>query len=466
MNEVVCSHGDELFELEPCTLAQLSMRSVFGIRNHESADILSQVSSHDAVEAALLTKQKKVLFTKYESFLKIDSVQFCKVYDEFDSNDYIVLDNSEGLAALEECRSSIIKILSVRDYYFEKFLLSDKDSDYWGVHPMYQLVNNNKNGKDLLGNYHRLKSQILSLPELPPSRTINSISKKPAYPNNILYYRDPLCFFYKDCLWSKRVNCYYDLINSLKMSISSLVTDLDRSISILKISSLIPEYICKLTIASLLQIKNTAITLETLLSKRHRDDTDTPKVTLIWESLSIILFTRTILEEIAKLRETTLPLVECCNFMSLEDVLKIFESRVTKTSACLAGMRRYPITRNPYLSYSYSIDEINLEHTLSSSKEEVREISSFLKTKYQFLIPLKNSKIGKLKEEIACLKEKIAPGKKWSSDKDPYVLFINDSVIRLEKEIQILEKETQEMQTFISALTEQHHPRKKRKISK
>ncbi|WP_092486132.1 hypothetical protein [Candidatus Ichthyocystis hellenicum] len=448
--------GGNRLSFNPYSLSQLAMKSIFGVSSPESMKELSQVSSHEAVDAVDLIKtnveKNRQFFTKYESSLEEvkSGEKFCKMYYKFDHDDYKLLEHSEDLIILERCRANIGKLLSLSSNNFYKCLPQNEDSDCWKSNPVYQLVNTNYEG-----TYEDLKNKILALPELPP----NSSSLDPS--QQALYYRDPLCFLnITECLRSTIPNYQYVLIGSLKIFASLVAKNLDESISLLEKSTSVPGHLLKLTMASLLQVKYTTLKLELLLGSRHARPINTEKSELIDESLNIVFFRRKLLTEVLKLKENILPLVECCRFLSLEDVLKIFEGRISSANERFEKIKREEL---PSVLFTDN-DRMRMEYNVSLFRREVCVIGSFLKGKYQCLIPLKHSRIEKLREEVARLKEKIAPtSEKRSSDNTAYESFINDSAQKLEMEAQGLEKEIQEMEDFICSFTKQHQPIRKRK---
>ncbi|WP_092343261.1 hypothetical protein [Candidatus Ichthyocystis sparus] len=425
----------------PCTLAQLSMKSILGIDNNPlSTQPISRISSHEAVEAALIIRGKTKSFSsKYDEPLpKTNSDdnggKFCSIYGKFYCDDYKVLDNCEGATELQKCADNIERILSARTNYFLKYLPSDKDNECWSTHPIHKLVNSS-DISNFSSNLCKLKDSILSLPELPsPGTDYNPETK--SYSSSISYYLDPLYFLSTKCLYSKTSNHHYALMGSLSIYASLVMINLDKSISILENSNHIPGCICRLSIASLLQVKHTALKLKKLIATRQEKEHSSRRIILTKISLEIIIFTKKVSAEIEKLQETIIPLIECCNFLSLEDLLKIFEGKVSKTNEYLCKIKPSHLVDDPAIS----IDKERMETNRSSLEKEMGDISCFLKNKYQLLIPLKKSKIKRLRENIESIKQKIAHVDEETISKDLHILSLNDSVEKLEEEVKEMEK--------------------------
>ncbi|WP_092343262.1 hypothetical protein [Candidatus Ichthyocystis sparus] len=440
--------------LSPNSLAQLAMGAILRVSNSQSMSHISQVSTHEMVDPARIVEKKKqsphrgLFASKYEFSLemipegktdiegKACNINVC---DKIYCDDYKPLCFSEGLIELETCRSAIEEVLSTAKSQLSKYLPSNRNENYWGVHPIYQLVNN-KYGSDIIRNYQELEKRILSLPEEPPPCSPTSEQKADDYPDSILHYRDPLCFLNTDCLWSKRSGSHYVLIGSLSIYTSLIRENLDKSLLILENSTEIPKNICSLAVASLLQVKHTICELGALLSirssRRSNSIANTPKTDLITESLLIITLARKVHAEISNLSVTALALIDHANFLSLEDLIKIFEGKIKVTQGYLSKIKMKHLIDDP----SALIDKNRLENNKLLLEKEVSSIKIFLESEYRSLVPLKRSRVDFLKEKIDNLRKIVAKGDTTGNaeeklDECGYVSFIKSSIEDLEGEI-------------------------------
>lgn len=362
----------------PYPLVHLSTAAVYGISFKESIRYLAQLSPKEAIETAIAINNKMGTYcSKYESYLGGDVGIRCSLnYDDLCFNSHDKLNNSEEISVVIGLRAGISKIIDEVSGWGLRYSFSIEDSSVCGIHPIYQVVHS-KNTEDVISSYYERRDEILALPDpsLLEMKYPNSLS-----PERIAHYRDPLYFLSsKYALCNLGIDPYFSIQEFilypmcyttvvLGVSINKLICYLNNSVK--KISG----KLYNLIMALLLQIRYYNASLIYLIFVRGKlEETIAPVVhereVLIIKSLNIIILLRNYIKYVSTIREIFMPFLEFHNFVRLEDVMKIIESRILDS---------------------------HLSDYRSTYELEIRNISSFLRNRYDGIIINKRMRIKSL----------------------------------------------------------------------
>ncbi|WP_092486082.1 hypothetical protein [Candidatus Ichthyocystis hellenicum] len=402
------------------------MKSIFGVdckKSIKKIESLIQLSPREYIEFAILVNNKKVIThrTKYETILdrhySTKNIKFSENCDKLSIyNDYSLyspLCNSAEFEKLSKWKKYVDVIINMYDTQCLVSRNVHKKNSHWKMHPMYQVIYD-KNNRDIIKNYYDKRDEILSLPELPASYEERE---------KILYYYDPLQFI--DIRGFSNAKCSTDLLSyELMVRASRNVHELDKSMHILEKSNhLIRKNLYNSIMSLCLHAKSMASSLETS-ARNKRTNRDHPvnieKEYSIIKSLNILVCFRDFMESLFYIKEI-INIMEFCNFVPLEDIIKVFE---------------YIILIN-----NTTADKDNK----SEYEREIASIHAFLREKYPSIITRRKFKIDTLlkkinlsNDEIEYLITKI--------DKDyPMPIFVR-SVIESVKKIK---SEIKEMEVFM-----------------
>ncbi|CUT18166.1 MULTISPECIES: hypothetical protein [Candidatus Ichthyocystis] len=396
-----------------CTLLELSTAAVYGLNCKESIDRLVPLSTKDILRGKESVdiadgleqvpsgddSQKKELVdhlkmspkdaievaksvnswtsysyhsSKYESRSEnsSSSTELCVNYDEICRNNYDVLSDSREIEIVLRFRNSINKIIdSIIDDLLVKHSFSSEEAMICSVHPMYHVVHA-KNIGDIIPRYYDRRMEIWRLPKFPP---LNIPRTSPPSPAEILHYRDPLYF-----LNPKLAFCNLEIapcsrikefvINPLRSNSIAVDYDLCKLMVCLKESSAkMSKKSYNIIMAALLQILHSNnLLLESTSRRCVAENGPYESENLAMLSLNIVISLRNCIEIVGSIRKTLIPLLDLCNYVPLEDVTMIIRSRILNSSL---GVYR------------------------SDWEREFRNISLFLKAKYNELIANKNMTI-------------------------------------------------------------------------
>ncbi|WP_092486048.1 hypothetical protein [Candidatus Ichthyocystis hellenicum] len=437
----------------PCTLQGLAIGSLLDFHCKESIDILSHLTIDDVRETSLLIKRDKTNFTKYESVLEnyhnSDGIKFTDNYEFSLYHDYSLYRSPslsckfEELEVLTKCRMYINQVIDKHDEFYLDFTNPCESNSKWGQHPICQVIYNENCG-NIFENYDQRKNIIFSLPEVPQSGKELE---------ETFYYQDPLIFFpvCKDIMCSP-----YLTLSKFENIASSIIRCVNIAISILKeSSSKIRRKLFCLLMASCVQVKHSALLLKKYAADRKNyeidesdefDDINLHEKELVFiKSLDVIICVNNLMQDISSLKEKTIKITEFCNFVPLEDAIKIFKNRISATNAIIERINLLASTEKTddrdYEDEDYDDSRYDIEYYeaskvkpdvilsgieisrfnmtsyllglrspndviksklipyISESEGEISKISSFLKIKYQSLIASKKLKMAELKNE-------------------------------------------------------------------
>ncbi|CUT18141.1 MULTISPECIES: hypothetical protein [Candidatus Ichthyocystis] len=415
----------------PCSLAELSVGSILGIDCKESMAHLSQLSTREVIECTLLIKRSKVNDTKYENIWESNSKNKFSSNYQFSPSDYEILSNSAELKSIIKCKNNIISITSMYENYFSKNSPSEINDGYWNMHPMFRVIYN-KESKDIIDGYHEKRDQILSLPEQSNAIVKNLTFPKTRTHENDFYHRDPLFFLTTDSIYSSMYSKPYISINLIIFYSSHTMNLLVESMGILEdYRCCIRKQLYHLFMAAFLQLNNLNLLLKESIS-RIKNKSFIEKEESIVESLRIISCLKKSGKYLLVLRDKIVPVMECCNFVSLEDAVKILQNKISYSSAMLCKEKNLG-----------SIEKDVLRCCIIESNNEIRKILSFLKRKYRHLVIKKELR-------IRYLQRKISMDTKKNTDEIQLSPFFVSSVKELVKK---LENEIKEMRSHKKGLT-------------
>ncbi|WP_139057315.1 hypothetical protein [Candidatus Ichthyocystis hellenicum] len=396
--------GTNLFN--PCTLFELSVKSIFGVDSKGSINHLMQLSYKETLEAAILVNRKVVSFSKYESISESvsGSEMFPDSWVKFCKENYYLSSNPEELKILLDLSKRINEIVAGTSDMFSKVLPSNVYDVCWSSHPIYKVIYN-KSSANIIKNYHEIKNQILSLPE--PQCVVKNLSVLPS-PEEIAYYYDPLCFFpigtveYGSSATAFSCSKDVSIPRSLKfINYSALapIHDLRKNRRVIR------KILYRLAMASLLQINSSISSVARSFS--HRNNLEVIGVTerekLVISSLDIITSLRNFIKDVNTLERTIFSAIKVCNFVPLEEVKKMFERR------------------NPYLF-----------------RNDIMQVASFLKIKYCNILIKKKLRFDELMKQL----------KKSHKLEDNSRLF-STCAYNISKSLKKLEDDIREMEIFM-----------------
>ncbi|WP_092486103.1 hypothetical protein [Candidatus Ichthyocystis hellenicum] len=383
----------------PSTLLELSASFVFGVDCKESLRYLGQLSNTEAFEFATLIRRGGVSFSKYEYVLDSSSGRemFPDRWDKFCEDHRWLLSNPNDLRLMSSFTSVMERITVVVDFMFSDKLSCNMVDFYWRHNPIYQIVNN-RYGTDIIRAYYEMESEILNLkdPVKIKKGLVLPILKSE---EDVFCYYDPMCFFPvhsyisgERCLLAENV---YELVWSMLLDVGTLIYDLTESKSGVRRSLYYVLISLSLQIEKMLlnaeRVKYGIIGKGILTRDRKKS---------VIESLKLITCLRNLKKSVGKIEKTTLRAIKNCNFIPLEDVMRMFELVVNR-------------------------DEMY--------RSEIVVVSSFLKKKYPSLIESRKIMIESLLGKI----------KQSDNDKgyltQSYLDNVNRSIEKMRKEIEEME---------------------------
>ncbi|WP_092483715.1 hypothetical protein [Candidatus Ichthyocystis hellenicum] len=400
----------------PLTLEELSIGVVFGVDSKESIQHLMHLSHKEAIEAATMITCNKAGRSKYESNLEHRSgIKLSQIYknnSNFSHDNYRKLGNYPELIAITLLKDHVHEAIYEYDNYLSKTLSSYHR--YRNNHPLCQIVYA-ENTADIIKNYHERRNEILSLP-LPP--TGKALPKTPSLEKTSHYYNPLLflnsCHYYDRCT-CKRMDSIARVVDPILKSSLKISRCLSKSIAILKSSrKRIRKQIYHLAMASLLQIESYTSSFEKLAnqisleSQAHLENLLDPKEErLILMSLDAIICLRNLVKYSRILKKTIVPMLELCNYVSLEDAITSFKTIIIKLGTEIEEIKENKIreintlTEIGKMKLSIWLEEIERRKSdISLYKIEIGKTCSFLKRRYPSLIARRKAVIKYLLEKI------------------------------------------------------------------
>ncbi|WP_092486060.1 hypothetical protein [Candidatus Ichthyocystis hellenicum] len=336
----------------PCALLELSIKSVFGVSCKESINILMQLSHDEIVDAAILVKRRKVSFSIYdpicESISEVDNLvcPFPVNWVEFCVNNCSLSDNPRELSTLLGFMNKINLIILCADYITgedRSKVLSIIAGNVVTDVPlsmifMFCAINSLINGLKMLPFRRRnlLKSQFI--------KTKCEIFHVPL----VKILRKDILGRYDKLLWCLLASA----LLQLKQSFSLLGDSLDYG--------LLYEYFIN---GGAEEVGGREETVSGMVMPENMGNfgEEGEESTLFRATARLSSF----LADIDTLKLTILPVIHVCNFIPLEDMLKMFKRK--GSDLC---------------------------------KAQIYLISSFLRKKYLALIKSRKFKIECLKKNV------------------------------------------------------------------
>ncbi|WP_092486088.1 hypothetical protein [Candidatus Ichthyocystis hellenicum] len=401
---------ETLYSQSPCSLLELSIRSIFCGDCEESIERLMQLPPKEAFEAAIIAKNKTVISyrTKYESVWDCwYSAQGVKFFDSRNIislyNDYSMYSPScnfiefEVLHKWKECTDVLMKMHDRYSLIAKK--VHEKGLSH-SIHHMYKVIYPEKITNTIRDYYSKIDDASF-LGEL-----FNSyITEKDES------YCDPLQFLELNYSEPNVRNNYSNLLTEIVILSSRSIKYLDDSMDILKRSS---HYMRKklyyLIFSSCLRAKRMASSLKT--AAKNRDNCGINKMDFEREALSldVLVGFRNFIESIFNIKEV-INIIEFCNFVPLENVSAVFKRVIS------------------------SNDDIDKRNKLEY-KLEISRISSFLRKKYPSLVISRKLRVEKLLKKI----DPTIEGELYNTCSQPvFIKYINESVEKLKNEIREME---------------------------
>ncbi|WP_092483709.1 hypothetical protein [Candidatus Ichthyocystis hellenicum] len=396
--------------LSPMTLEELAIGAVFGVTRKKSIEQLMHLSHKETIEIIVSLNSNSGGRTKYESVLDCDISRLAEIHQ---SNGNFFRDNCKNLGNYSElmCISSlkhhIHKMTNECDNLSKSLLPGSKYKD---THPICQVIYTKKT-TDIVENYYKRKTEILSLP-LPP---VGKLRPKLPSLEETLYYYDPLFFL--------DISHYYgDTYQYMELFIEVITTPIIESYSAVNFhlrqlirklkrwSGRIRKQIYHLVMALSLQIKPYASLFPKLAKRRLLAETNIARAgnipspsrrdprneRLILTSLDAIICLRNLIEYTHMLKKIIEPILEQSNYVSLEDTIKAFNNKIMRLCNNIKAIKEMDHKKT-----SLFAEEIEKrEHAISLSKIKIGEINSFLKMRYPHLITHRKFVIGYLLEKI------------------------------------------------------------------
>ncbi|WP_141663209.1 MULTISPECIES: hypothetical protein [Candidatus Ichthyocystis] len=371
----------------PCTLLELSMKSVFGIKCKESIDILMQLSRNEIIDAAILVKRGKMSFSMYDNIcddvpedydavypFPDDWVDFCKDNCSL-SNNPIELGTLLGFMSkinfIDSCVNSILgkdrsKVLSV--------IAEDKVTEVpSSMIFMFYIINS------LLDDLKTLRFRRMGLFRELPLQLRNSVSPI----SLIKVLRRNILGKYDKLLW------YLTAAASLQLK---------HSFSLLG-SSVDCDFLCAYFMSGGAREvdRMDGIVADLSIPEDIVNDTEDERSFRSRATSCLNEF----ISDVEVLGGTILPVIHVCNFLPLEDMMEMFKRK--GSLLC---------------------------------KKQIDSVCSLLRRKYLGIIRRKKLRVG-------VLIEKIKQSKEVSMDENnlsPVSLSVmNKSVIRLRNEVRSME---------------------------
>ncbi len=402
--------------MSPLSLEELAIGSVFGVNRKESIEQLMHLSHKETMELIVALNHSKGGRTKYEPSLGCcygdQLTQMYQVNANFFHENCKKISNYQELTSLASLMDHVHVLMNECENISKTFLSKNK---YRNTHPICQTINT-KNTGDIIKNYYERRSRILSLPFPPaggPPPKIPSLEETS-------YYYDPIIFLDVSHYHGDRNNyqcmeLFIEVIISpIIESYSTIRLHLHKFINDLKKKSkYIRKKIYRLVTALLLHIKFhtsffPAIAERRLSAKRTNAENmlDLRKEELILMSLEIIICLRNFVELTTNIiNKTITPMLELCNYISLEDALEAFKIRITGLrsdiifiTAAMENKDMLEEKEEPFLLARKTVEK--KKSCILLSKTEIIKIKSFLKRRYPDLIMHKKFVVKYLLKKI------------------------------------------------------------------
>ncbi|WP_092483699.1 hypothetical protein [Candidatus Ichthyocystis hellenicum] len=488
---------DKISTTSPLTLLELSSRAaseaIFSFNCKEAISQLSQLSAKEIISASVLVERKQLNLSRYESILDPESdngyrlpPSCCSEISYYDCTD---LAYYEDLCALKKCGDSIETIINSYHAMFLKHLPTD--DVHWRSHPVYQVIYN-EDSTDIIKNYYEKRDRILSLPALPSPAAEIPITEK------VLFYRDPM-FFLSEIYLCPEYDLSLSMVKkSLKDKLMFLNLHINDSISALKDNCNMLERVpYAMAMASILQIKHSALLLEKLISKKdygtekretslveslinivswwrtpkNHHDTEEREASLM-ESLDIVICFKNLCGDVQALGEHIAPTMQYRNRISLEDRIVILMGKAMtpeknsfdpesallslKMTDCYLKIKLADIVPKRQLRIKHLLEKINLGNEYKSNENFFEPI--FIESAENFLEKMRLSREKKSKkrdeklastafEKANYILEKINQGGKDGSNEEFIELVFIESIIESAMRIRT---EISEMEKFLS----------------
>ncbi|CUT18157.1 MULTISPECIES: hypothetical protein [Candidatus Ichthyocystis] len=303
----------------PCSLIELSMKSIFGVDCEQSIGHLMQLSCADVLEAATIVKRKSISFSKYERISESSSGGdiFPSEWNDFCSMHFNLFVNSEEIAMVSSVTYLMEAIFLDLKFMFPsppEILFTD---DVWKSNPVYQLVNSKS--KDGAGICYEKIDDLLLLSD--PDDHIDGFALPiigSSGEEKLFYYYDPLCFF---PVHNPRSGSRCISGREIRESMSFMISSSRKIMSnLVELRYCIGKNLYNLSIIALLQMEKTfsevdSIGQEGFIGRKQS----------IIESLKLITCLRNIKNDVRKIEDVIFPAMQYCNFVPLEDMLRLFE---------------------------------------------------------------------------------------------------------------------------------------------
>ncbi|WP_092486076.1 hypothetical protein [Candidatus Ichthyocystis hellenicum] len=339
----------------PCTLMELSIQSIFGVNCKESISKLEQLSAVEIFDAAKLVKRKRVIFSMYEPV-------YDPVHKVVDNN--VSFPNNWVKFCQDNCKlSSTPAELSALLYLMDKFDLVTYCCKVLLV-------------KD--------RSKVLSI----------------ANGDSIPKSMDVIIFTIRNLLnLSKKLNVKMTLsalsFLQLKHSSSPPLREIFGSHILVRYDKILSCF----AMAALFQLKYSFSILGkalgiNILKRSCRTRNIVKSVDLLMVRSSLI----NLLRDVSDLEKTILPVIHVCNFISLEEMVKMFKMKDSLLCKAEINMA-YIILRRKYsaLIASKKLMIINILEKIKQRNEAKSSDKVILLSSYMYNL---SSSMQKLKNEI------------------------------------------------------------------
>ncbi|WP_092486079.1 hypothetical protein [Candidatus Ichthyocystis hellenicum] len=373
------------------------MKSIFGVDCKGSVDNLMQLSQSEVFEVAVLVKRNRVSFSRYESIS--ESGSGCEIFPrkwrDFCSKYFYLSSNPEEAGIASYVTYLMEVIFFDISCMFPKKLPSDISNYLWRANPIYQVVNSGDD-EDIIKCYYEKRDRILFLRE-PIDVTENLTLPALISLSDVICYYDPLCFFpvYNPVSGSRCVS-----LVEIRESMSFMISSVRNAISNLEIlRSDIGKLLYHLSMSSLLQLEKTFSDMDGI----GKDELAGREKSIIG-SLKLISCLRNLKKSAHKIKKVIFPVMQICNFLSLENIIEMFEL----------------VNSNLY-------------------KNEITILSSLLRRKYPVLIESRRLRIDNMLEKV----------KKSSEGGSDIVRLSQVSVDVINKSVEKLINEIKEMEMFL-----------------
>ncbi|WP_139057313.1 hypothetical protein [Candidatus Ichthyocystis hellenicum] len=386
---------------------------------------LMQITTKEAIESALIMKRKKVNLTKYESIWEsYSSKQFHKNYNKFSLKYCSQLSNYKELKNLIKLKTIISEIIDVNTFYFLRKLPSNVSNISCNDDKMHKVICD-ENSADIVDDCYSGKNYVLTFQDIsyPQSRFVSSTEE-------VMCHRYQPYFLKTFPIWSRKRVLLDKIISFIDSKSSSVAVLLNRSMQILeKLLKLgVKKQVYHLSMASCLQLKHSISLLKKLLSSSIRTRTSGKKETIAM-SLSILIHTKNLIRDIFILKRNILPIIECHNFVHLEDLIIIFKNIISSNNINISKLNSYNL-----------VEKKKLEHRKLVLEREIYKIYSFLRVKYTQIIKNKKSRIEYMVRSTNTDKKLCTSNKNYINP--IFIKKANKLVEKLKEEIKEIEQLT------------------------